>query len=173
MKPIRSDFGPKTMDFEGFKARATFWWTSTSGWRGQKHPVSFWGQSELWIAIWSRFGPILGQKPNQTTSDSLISAHISYTYLFSSILSCFEPILRCFGDFSIFLTDPSLRISLCLVENNKQKELSLIYPVEFTHLLLSVMPIKDRKGNIQRIHANTTFVNIRRNVKIGLCERRN
>ena len=57
-----------------------------------------------------------------------------------------------------------------LVENNKQKELSLIYPVEFTHLLLSVMPIKDRKGNIQRIHANTTFVIIRRNVKIGLCE---
>ena len=40
-------------------------------------------------------------------------------------------------------------------------------------MLLSVMPIKVRKGNMQRIHANTTSVIIRRNVTIGLCERRN
>ena len=30
-EPKQPDFGPKTMDFEGSKARATFWWTSTTG----------------------------------------------------------------------------------------------------------------------------------------------
>ena len=94
---FRAVFGPKTMDFEGSKARATFWWTSTSGWRGQKHPVSFWGQSELWIAIWSRFGPILGWfwTENQTKPPQIVLYKLTYhipTYFhpFWAVLNLFS-----------------------------------------------------------------------------------